>query len=51
MSDVDDEDWDDGENYHFKQDNSFLEIFCVMSTCRQQLYGQGNGLWAGEALQ
>ena len=40
-----------GENYHFKQDNSFLEIFCVMSTCRQQLYGQGNGLWAGEALQ
>ena len=29
----------------------FMEIFCVMSTCRQQLYGQGNGLWAGEALQ
>ena len=29
----------------------FLEIFCVMSTCRKQLYGQGNGLWAGEALQ
>ena len=28
-----------------------LEIFCVMSTCRQQLYSQGNGLWAGEALQ
>ena len=27
------------------------EILCVMSTCRQQLYGQGNGLWAGEALQ